>query len=101
MEGSEVLRDRYGSRIGEIQTIDSKQVLRDKYGSRLGEYDPQTNRTTDQYGRLVGSGNLLVTFFGSVGNHMARSRTTSPTFKDARNLGDVPVGSSHRLERSG
>ena len=55
MEGSEVLRDRYGSRIGEIQTIGSKQVLRDKYGSRLGEYDPHTNRTTDQYGRLVRS----------------------------------------------
>jgi hypothetical protein len=60
MDGSEVLRDRYGNRIGEIQTIGSKQILRDKYGNRLGEYDPRTNRTTDKYGRLVGSGNLLV-----------------------------------------
>ena len=61
MEGSEVLRDKYGNRIGEIQTTGRKQVLRDKNGNRLGEYDPHTNRTTDKYGRLVGSGNLLVT----------------------------------------
>ena len=60
MEGSEVLRDKYGSRLGEIQTIGAKQVLRDKYGHRLSEYDSHTNRTTDEYGRLVGSGTLLV-----------------------------------------
>jgi hypothetical protein len=39
MEGSEVLRDKHGNRIAEIQTTGSKQVLRDKYGNRLGEYD--------------------------------------------------------------
>ena len=60
MEGSEVLRDRYGNRIGEIQTVGSKQILRDRSGNRLGEYDARNNRTADQYGRFVGSGNLLV-----------------------------------------
>jgi hypothetical protein len=47
--------------VGEIQTTGSKQVLRDKYGSRLGEYDARTNRTVDKYGNPVGSGNLLLT----------------------------------------
>jgi hypothetical protein len=59
MDGSEVLRNRYGYRIGEIQAIGSKQILRDKYGNRLGEYDPRS-QSHDEYGRLVGSGNLLV-----------------------------------------
>jgi len=61
MEGNEVLRDRQGNRIAEIQTTGSKQVLRDKYGNRVGEYDAHTNRTTDKYGNLVGTGNLLLT----------------------------------------
>ena len=49
------------TRIAEIQTTGSKQVLRDKYGNRLGEYDARTNRTVDKYGNPVGSGNLLPT----------------------------------------
>ncbi len=61
MEGVEVLRDRNGIRIAEIQTTGSKQILRDKYGSRLGEYDAHTNRTVDRHGSLVGTGNLLTT----------------------------------------
>ena len=61
MEGVEVLRDRNGNRIAEVQTTGSKQILRDKYGSRLGEYDAHTNRTVDKYGHLVGTGNLLTT----------------------------------------
>jgi|SoimicMinimDraft_13_1059741.scaffolds.fasta_scaffold233294_1 hypothetical protein len=61
MEGREVLRDKYGNPVGEIQTTGSKQVLRDKYGNRLGEYDARTNRTVDKYGNPVGSGNLLLT----------------------------------------
>jgi hypothetical protein len=61
MEGSEVLRDKYGNRIGEIQTSGAKQILRDKHGNRLGEYDANTNRTRDKYGNPVGSGNLLLT----------------------------------------
>ena len=48
MEGVEVLRDRNGNRIAEIQTTGSKKVLRDKYGNRLGEYDARTNRTVDK-----------------------------------------------------
>ena len=61
MEGREVLRDKYGNPVGEIQTTGSKQVLRDKYGNRVGEYDARTNRTVDKYGNPVGSGNLLPT----------------------------------------
>jgi hypothetical protein len=61
LEGSEVLRDKHGNRVAEIQTTGSKQVLRDKYGNRLGEYDAHTNRTVDKYGNPVGSGNLLLT----------------------------------------
>jgi hypothetical protein len=60
MEGSEVLRDRFGNRIGEIQTRGSKQILRDKVSNRLGEYDARSNRTTDKCGNLVGTGNLLI-----------------------------------------
>ena len=61
MEGHEVLRDKYGNRIAEIQTTGSKQVLRDKYGNRVGEYDARTDRTVDKFGNPVGSGNLLLT----------------------------------------
>ena len=61
MEGSEVLRDKYGNQIGEIQASGAKQILRDKHGNRLGEYDANTNRTRDKFGNPVGSGNLLLT----------------------------------------
>jgi len=61
IEGSEVLRDKHGNRIGEIRTSGAKQILRGKYGNRLGEYDARTNRTVNKYGNLVGSGNLLAT----------------------------------------
>jgi hypothetical protein len=45
MEGSEVLQDRSGNRIGEIRTLGPKQILRDKVGNRLGEYDARSNLT--------------------------------------------------------
>jgi hypothetical protein len=56
MEGSEVLRDKHGNRIAEIQTSGAKQVLRDKHGARVGEYDARTNRTVDKYGNPVAAG---------------------------------------------
>ncbi|WP_119157759.1 hypothetical protein [Caldimonas tepidiphila] len=57
----EVLRDRQGRRIAEIETRgDGKQVIRDPLGRRLGEYDPKSNVTRDAQGRRVGEGNLLV-----------------------------------------
>ncbi len=56
----QVLRDRYGHRIGEIEeTSNGKLILRDKNGSRKGEYDPRYNTTYDRTGRRVGEGNLL------------------------------------------
>jgi hypothetical protein len=61
MQGVDVLRDQYGTRIGEIQIDGSKQVLVDRYFARLGSYDSHDNLTRDKYGNVVGRGNLLVT----------------------------------------
>ena len=58
MKGVDVLRDRYGNRIGEIQIDGSKQVLVDRYFDRLGSYDSHDNLTRD--GNVVGRGNVLV-----------------------------------------
>ena len=59
MTGHEVLRDRYGNRIGEIEINGSKRILRDKYGNRLGEYDSHSDWTRDKYGNPIGQGDLL------------------------------------------
>jgi hypothetical protein len=61
MTGHEILRDRYGMRIGEVQINGSQQVLHDRYGYRLGRYDSHDDLTRDQYGNVVGRGNLLMT----------------------------------------
>ena len=61
MTGNEVLRDRYGDRIGEIQINGSKSTLRDKCGNPLGSYDSHDDFTRDLYGNPIGKGNLLVT----------------------------------------
>jgi hypothetical protein len=61
MLGTEILRDRYGMRIGEIRVNGSRQVLHDRYGYILGSYDSHDDFTRDQYGTVVGRGNLLVT----------------------------------------
>ena len=59
---SQLLRDRDGRRIGEIETsYDGIQILRDRDGRRLGEYNPQQNITRDRDGRRIGEGNLVVT----------------------------------------
>jgi hypothetical protein len=54
MKGVDVLRDKYGNRIGEIQIDGSKQVLVDRYFVRLGSYDSHDNLTRDKYGNVVG-----------------------------------------------
>jgi hypothetical protein len=59
--GHEVLRDRYGNRIGGIEIDGSKRILRDKAGNRLGEYDSASGWTRDKYGDPVGHGDLLAT----------------------------------------
>ena len=59
----EILKDRNGNRIGEIETAsDGKQTIRDKNGNRLGEYNPSDNVTRDKNGNRVGEGNLLTRF---------------------------------------
>ena len=47
MKGVDVLRDRYGNRLGEIQIDGSKQVLVDRYFVRLGSYDSHDNLTRE------------------------------------------------------
>ncbi len=58
---NEVLRDRNGAKIAEIETNGSKRILRDRYGSKLGEYDSRENKTRDRRGSLIGSGDVLPT----------------------------------------
>ena len=57
----QILRDKVGSKIGEIREQGGKQVIYDKLGSKKGEYDPKTNVTKDKLGKKVGTGNLLTT----------------------------------------
>ncbi len=56
---TQILKDRYGIKIGEIRDEGSRQAIYDKYGIRLGYYDGRY--TYDKYGRRVGEGNLLAT----------------------------------------
>jgi hypothetical protein len=58
---SEILRDRYGHKIGEVVAQGSKRILRDEYGHKLGEYDSRDGITRDERGRLLGRGDLLLT----------------------------------------
>ncbi|MCI2068939.1 MAG: hypothetical protein LKJ88_05125 [Bacilli bacterium] len=57
---NEVLRDRYGAKLGEIRQEGSRKVIYDRYGARLGYFDGKY--TYDRYGRKIGEGNLLVSF---------------------------------------
>ena len=56
---NQVLRDRLGRKIGEIQDQGSKQIIKDHLGRKLGEFDGKI--TKDALGRKVGEGNLLTT----------------------------------------
>jgi hypothetical protein len=55
---SEILRDRYGHKIGEVVVQGSK---RDEYGYKRGEYDSRDGITRDDRGRLICRGDLLLT----------------------------------------
>jgi hypothetical protein len=61
MDERELLRDRYGTVIGQIVYIGSRQTLRDRYGYMLGWYEPATDLTHDKYGMIIGRGNTLLT----------------------------------------
>ena len=56
---TQVLKDRYGRKLGEIRDEGNRQTIYDKYGIRLGYYDGRY--TYDKYGRKIGEGNLLAT----------------------------------------
>ena len=58
---NEMLRDRNGNIIGQIEINGHKRILRDKVGNKLGEYDPRDNKTRDKYSNVVGTGDLLLT----------------------------------------
>lgn len=55
------LRDRTGRLLGTLYVQSDCQELRDRTGSYLGTFDAKANETRDRNGRLVGSGNLLMT----------------------------------------
>ena len=56
---NQILKDRYGIKIGEIRTEGTRQTIYDKYGIRLGYYDGRY--TYDKCGLRIGEGNLLAT----------------------------------------
>ena len=56
---NQVLRDKRGIKIGEIQDQGSRQIIRDARGIKLGEYDGRVTR--DARGIKIGEGNLLTT----------------------------------------
>jgi hypothetical protein len=58
---SEILRDRYGHKIGEVVIQGTKRILRDEYGRKLGDYDARDGMTRDVNGRLIGRSDLLLT----------------------------------------
>lgn len=58
----QVLRDNRGITIGRISTDrNGVQTIRDARGMKKGTYDPKTNKTRDDRGMSVGTGNLLTT----------------------------------------
>lgn len=59
MGDREMLRDRYGEKLGELVFEGSRTTLRDRYGYKLGSYDSDINLTRDTYGNLVSKGDLL------------------------------------------
>ena len=54
---TEVLKDRYGAKEGEIRQNGSELVVYDRYGRKLGSY--RDGKTYDHYGALYGYGNWL------------------------------------------
>ena len=55
----ETLRDFYGKIIGFVQTQpNGDKTYRDFYRRIVAKYIKATNKTTDFYGRIIGSGDL-------------------------------------------
>ena len=57
---TQILTDKNGNRIGEIETDSSgRQTALDVNGNRVGEYDPIYNTTYDKNHQRIGEGNQL------------------------------------------
>lgn len=56
----EFIRDFYGKILGSIEDQGNKQIARDFYGKILGTYSSADNKTRDFYGRILTSGNTLM-----------------------------------------
>ena len=54
---TEVLKDRYGVKVGEIRENGRELVVYDRYGVKLGSY--RDGKTYDKYGSVYGHGNWL------------------------------------------
>lgn len=54
---TQVLRDKNGRKIGEIIENGKKKIIKNASGHKLGEFDGKVTR--DEFGRLVGTGDLL------------------------------------------
>jgi hypothetical protein len=59
MAKEQVLRDRFGSRVGVMIDTGNEVVGRDKFGSRVGHYDKGTGTTRDRVGTKLTEGNVL------------------------------------------
>jgi hypothetical protein len=55
----QILKDRFGNRIGEIRKEGTYYWIVDRNGNRLGYYNPSTNTTYDIHGNKVAEGNFL------------------------------------------
>lgn len=53
------LRDPTGKLIGKIKKAGERFELRGVTGKLMGRYDPKTNETRSDTGKLIGKGNLL------------------------------------------
>lgn len=55
-----IIRDNHGHVLGKISKLENgKLIIRDSSGHIKGVYDPVTNKTKDERGHTVGSGNIL------------------------------------------
>ena len=78
MDGNEVLRDKYGNRLGEVVTRGSKSTVRDLYGTLLGSYDTHDNWTRDRYGNFRRQGEFARHLLKwSVGNETLTDNVTA------------------------
>lgn len=57
----QILKDRFGMKIGEIRNVHGMLLIFDRHGNKLGHYEPSTNLTFDTHNNVVGQGNLLTT----------------------------------------